>query len=80
VVIIVASAVVISASVGKSNVIARLIQRLQPFMTTTGRQVAILTVSVTVLSSLIKNIGALAIFLPIAMQIARRNGTPSRSC
>lgn len=76
VVIIVASALVISASVGKSNVIARLIQRLQPFMTTTGRQVAILTVSVAVLSSLMKNIGALAIFLPIAIQTARRNGTP----
>lgn len=76
VVIIVASALVISASVGKSNVIARLIQRLQPFMTTTGRQVAILTVSVALLSSLMKNIGALAIFLPIAIQTARRNGTP----
>src|SRR5512134_1563513 len=76
VVIIVASALVISASVGKSNVIARLIQRLQPLMATTGRQVAILTVSVAVLSSLLKNIGALAIFLPIAIQTARRNGTP----
>ncbi|HLO76632.1 MAG TPA: SLC13 family permease [Magnetospirillum sp.] len=76
VVIIVASALIVSAGIGKSNVIAGLIRRLQPAMTTTGRQVAVLTVSVTVLSSLMKNVGALAVFLPIAVQMARRTGTP----
>lgn len=76
VVIIVASALIVSAGIGKSNVIARLIRRLQPVMTTTGRQVAVLTVSVTVLSSLMKNVGALAIFLPLAVQMARRTKTP----
>ncbi|HLO76128.1 MAG TPA: SLC13 family permease [Magnetospirillum sp.] len=76
VVIIVASALVVSAGIGKSNLIGRTLRRLQPMMTTTGRQVAVLTVSVTVLSSLMKNVGALAIFLPIAVQMARRTGTP----
>ena len=57
--------------------IARLIQRPVAAHDDPGRQVAILTVSVAMLSSLMKNIGALAIFLPmIGMQIARRNGTP----
>lgn len=76
VVIIVASALVVSAGIGKSNLIGRMLRRFQPMMTTTGRQVAVLTISVTVLSSLMKNVGALAVFLPIAVQMARRTGTP----
>ncbi len=76
VVILVASALVISASIGKSTVIERLLRAVQPLLTTTGRQVAILTVTVAVLSSFMKNIGALAIFLPVAVQLAQRTGTP----
>jgi di/tricarboxylate transporter len=75
VVIIVASALVLSAAVGKSGVIGRLIRLLEPRMTTTGTQVAVLAGSVGVLSAFMKNIGALAIFLPIAIQVARRRGT-----
>ena len=77
VVIIVASALVLSAAVGKSGVIGRLIRRVEPLMTTTGAQVAVLAGSVAVLSAFMKNIGALAIFLPIAVQVARRRGTPA---
>jgi di/tricarboxylate transporter len=76
VVVIVASVLVISAGVGKSNAIGRLIRRLQPHMRTTGRQVLVLTSGVTIMSAFMKNIGALAIFLPIAVQVARRSGTP----
>ena len=79
VVIIVASVLVISAGVGKSNVIGRIIRRLQPHMQTTGRQVLVLTSGVTIMSAFMKNIGALAILLPIALQVARRSGTaPSK--
>jgi di/tricarboxylate transporter len=79
VVVIVASVLVISAGVGKSNAIGRLIRRLQPYMRTTGRQVVVLTSGVTIMSAFIKNIGALAILLPIAVQVARRSGTaPSK--
>jgi di/tricarboxylate transporter len=76
VVVIVASALVVSAGVGKSGAIGRVVRRLEPHMRTTGRQVAVLTAGVTVLSAFMKNIGALAIFLPIALRIARRTGTP----
>jgi di/tricarboxylate transporter len=76
VVVIVASVLVISAGVGKSNAIGRLIRRLQPYMRTTRRQVLVLTSGVAIMSAFIKNIGALAIFLPIAVQVARRSGTP----
>lgn len=79
VVVIVASALVVSAGVGKSGMIGRLVRRLEPHMRTTGRQVIVLTLGVTVLSAFMKNIGALAIFLPIALRLARRTGTsPSR--
>ncbi len=79
VVVIVASVLVVSAGVGKSNAIGRLIRRLQPHMKTTGRQVLVLTSGVAIMSAFIKNIGALAIFLPIAVQVARRSGTaPSK--
>jgi len=79
VVVIVASVLVISAGVGKSNAIGRMIRRLQPYMRTTGRQVLVLTSGVTIMSAFMKNIGALAILLPIAVQVARRSGTaPSK--
>ncbi|WP_159719085.1 SLC13 family permease [Geminicoccus flavidas] len=77
VVIIIASALVLSAAVGKSGVIDRTLRRIEPYMRTTGARVTLLTTSVTVLSALMKNIGALAIFLPVAIQVARRSGTPA---
>jgi di/tricarboxylate transporter len=76
VVVIVASALVISAGVGKSTVIGRLVRKTEPFLTTTTRQVAALSFVTTVLSAFMKNIGALAILLPIAIRMARRTGTP----
>lgn len=79
VVVIVASALVVSAGVGKSGVIGRTVRNLEPRMRTTGIRVAVLTGSVAVLSAFMKNIGALAIFLPIAIQVARRSGTPASS-
>ena len=45
-------------------------------MRTPGAQVVTLAGAVTVLSLFMKNIGALAIFMPVAIQVARRSGTP----
>ncbi|WP_207540032.1 SLC13 family permease [Sabulicella rubraurantiaca] len=75
VVIIVASVLVVSAGIGKSRLIRRLIRVLEPQMRTPGAQVATLTGTVTLLAAMMKNIGAVAIFLPIALQVARRTGT-----
>jgi di/tricarboxylate transporter len=77
VVIIVGAALVISAGVGKSRVVGRLIRRAEPYMQEVPSQVFVLTSTVAALSSFVKNIGALAIFLPAALQIARRSGTPA---
>ena len=50
---------------------------LVPRMRTSFMQVAVLGSAVTALSAFIKNIGALAIFIPIAMQVARRTEKPA---
>ncbi|MGH6736782.1 MAG: SLC13 family permease [Methyloceanibacter sp.] len=79
IVIIVASALVVSAAVGRSGVIERVVRKLGPYLTTTTRQVAALAGSVTALSGFVKNIGALAMLMPIAFQVARRTGTSPSS-
>jgi di/tricarboxylate transporter len=76
VVVIVGSALVISAGIGKSGLVGRAVRGAEPYLGSTGARVAALTFGVTLLSALMKNVGALAIFLPMAVQLARRSGTP----
>lgn len=77
IVIIVGSALVVSAAVGRSGIVELMMRPFTPHMKTTSSQVGILVSVVTVLSAFMKNIGALAIFMPIAFQIARRTGKPA---
>ena len=49
---------------------------LVPRMQTSAMQVAVLSSAVAALSAFMKNIGALAIFMPITLQVARRGATP----
>lgn len=79
IVIIVGSALIVSAAVGRSGVIERIVRRLGPYLTTTYRQIAALVGSVTALSGFVKNIGALAMLMPVAFQVARRTGTSPSS-
>jgi len=76
IVIIVGSALVVSAAIGRSGITENLIRPLIPHMRTTEIQIIVLASAVAVLSAFMKNIGALAIFVPIAFQIARRTNTP----
>lgn len=79
VVIIVGSALVVSKAISGSGTVERLLEPLFPRLTSTGRQLAVLVTAVAALSAFMKNIGALAIFIPIALQLARRTDTsPSR--
>jgi di/tricarboxylate transporter len=75
VVIIVASALLVSAAVARSGVTEAIMRRIAPYATTTQKQVFVLVFAVTALSAFIKNIGALAMLMPIAFQIARRTNT-----
>lgn len=74
IVVVVASALVVSRALSKGGHAERLLQRLGPWLTTCTRQVAVLVLMVTVLSAFMKNIGALAMFIPVALQAARRIG------
>ncbi|PZO00239.1 MAG: SLC13 family permease [Hyphomicrobiales bacterium] len=74
IVIIVGSALVLSAAVARSRVIERLLARVTPVLGSTQSQVVLLVVVVGVMSAIIKNIGALAMMLPIAYQLARKGG------
>ncbi|HET9336180.1 MAG TPA: SLC13 family permease, partial [Sphingomicrobium sp.] len=76
IVIIVGSALVVSAAIGRSGLVETLMKPFTPRMTTSGMQVAVLASAVTALSAFMKNIGALAIFIPIALQVARRTEKP----
>lgn len=74
IVIIVASALLVSAGVARSGIMENLIQRIWPDTKSVRLQLAFLVITVTVLSAFVKNIGALAMMLPIAFQFARRSG------
>ena len=73
IVIIVGSALVISAAIARSGIVEQLIRPLTAHMRTAQRQIGILATTVAVLSAFIKNIGALAMLLPVAIQLAKRN-------
>jgi di/tricarboxylate transporter len=79
IVIIVASALVISAAVERSGVVEAAIARLTSGMTRVGSQLFVLVGSVTFLSAMVKNIGALAMMMPAAFQMAKRSKA-SPSC
>lgn len=74
IVIIVASALVISAGVARSGILVSLLRLVTPYLKSTQSQVIVLVTAVGVLSAIVKNIGALAMLLPIAFQFARRSG------
>ena len=79
IVIIVGSALVVSAAVARSGVIERVARALGPYLVTIHRQIIALVGSVTLLSAFVKNVGALAMLMPIAFQLARRTGTSPSS-
>jgi di/tricarboxylate transporter len=74
IVIIVGSALLVSAGVARSGIMELALQRFAPNVSSIRGQLTILVVVVTVLSAFVKNIGALAIMIPIAFQFARRSG------
>ncbi len=75
IVIIVASALVLSGAVQRSGVIERAMLVLQRRVRSVQVQLLLLTSSVGFASALVKNIGALALMMPVALQTAKRSGT-----
>jgi len=76
IVIIIASALVISAAVAKSGLAEAALRPIAGWMQSSEMQIGVLASIVAVLSAFMKNIGALAIMMPIAFQLSRRSGKP----
>jgi di/tricarboxylate transporter len=75
IVIIVGSALVLSGAVQKSGVIERALAALSRRVTSIRGQLLLLTGSVGFASALVKNIGALAMLMPAAFQMAKKSNT-----
>jgi di/tricarboxylate transporter len=73
IVIIVGSALVISAAVQRSGVVERALKIVARRVTRVRSQLLVLTASVGFASALVKNIGALAMLMPAAFQMAKKN-------
>jgi di/tricarboxylate transporter len=73
--VIIACALVVSAAFARSGVAERVLRPLLPYLKTARSQVPLFVAAVALLSMVTKNVGALAIMMPIALQVARRTGT-----
>jgi di/tricarboxylate transporter len=77
--VIIAAALVVSAAFARSGIVELALKRVLPMLKSERSQTPVLTAAVTLLSMVTKNVGALAIMMPVALQVARRTGTaPSR--
>lgn len=72
IVIIVGSALVVSAAIARSGALEAALQTLAPWLRTQRLQVFALVAAVTALSAFVKNIGALAMLIPLALEMARK--------
>lgn len=75
--VIIACALVVSAAFARSGIVEMALKGVLPHLKTEQAQVPVLTTATTVLSMVTKNVGALAIMMPVAMQVSRRTGTKS---
>ena len=75
VVVIIAAALVVSEAIARSGAVETIMRPILPYLTTVRVQVPALAGGVLLLSMVSKNVGALAIFIPVALQLARRTGT-----
>src|SRR4051812_10694606 len=76
--VVVGAALLVSAAVTRSRIMDGLLQALGPRISSVRAQLILLVTTVTVLSAFVKNIGALAMMLPVAFQMAKRsNVSPS---
>jgi len=71
VVIIIACALIVSAAIQQSGVIEWAVRPLLDRLKSTATQVPVLAGATAILSTLTKNVGALAIMMPVALRITR---------
>lgn len=78
IIVIVGAALLVSAAVTRARLMENVLQAIGPRISSVRAQLVLLVTMVTVLSAFVKNIGALAMMLPVAFQMAKRsNVSPS---
>ena len=75
IVIIVGSALVVSAAVSRSRIVETVLGWVEQRVTRVRSQLTVLVGTVTLLAALVKNIGALAMLIPAAIKMAKRSKT-----
>ncbi len=75
IVVIIGAAMIVSAAIDRSGIVEMLMRPLLQRLHTQQAQVPALVGATALLSLLTKNVGALAVFMPVALQLARRTGT-----
>ena len=75
VVVIIAAALVVSAAFQRSGLVELVMKPLLGKLNTERSQVPVLVASTALLSMASKNVGALAIMMPVAQQLSRRSGS-----
>ena len=79
VVIIIAAALVVSAAFDRSGIVELVLRPILPRLKSEASQAPVLAGATAALSMATKNVGALAILMPVAQQLSRRTGSsPSR--
>lgn len=73
VVVVMASVLVVSKAIARSGVLDRFVRKLLTGVESPSAQIGLLSGAVGLLSAFVKNVGTLGIFMPIAIQIARRS-------
>lgn len=73
VVVTVAAVMVLSAAMRTSGLVDQVLKRIEPLVRRRELQVVTLVTLVTVFSAFMNNVGALAIVLPVALQVAHRH-------
>jgi di/tricarboxylate transporter len=76
VVVIIAMALVVSAAFARSGIVEMALRPLLARLKNEASQAPAMAVASAVLSMATKNVGALAILIPVAQQLSRRTGTP----
>jgi len=79
VVVIIASALVVSAAIARSGAVETALRPLLGRLKSAASQVPVLAGATALLSMTTKNVGALAILMPAALQLSRKTGTSPSS-
>ncbi len=75
IVVIIGAAMIVSAAIDRSGIVETVMRPLLVRLHRESVQVPALVGATALLSLLTKNVGALAVFMPVALQLARRTGT-----